>query len=313
EREIKIERPIPVRRITRNELPPVESFEWTENKQKSTIKSKTKYKVLIVDDEEEIRQYLRAELSATYRIFETTNGKEALDFILKEKPNLVISDVMMPEMDGITLAKKLKANININHIPIILLTAKSSEEDKAEGFDIGADAYIAKPFNVELLKKLMANVLKNRERLEHRAIDSETNKALIKPVVLRPSDQVLYEKIIKIVNENISNPQLNSEFLAKEIGMSRVHIHRKLKELTKQSPRDFIKAIRLKQSADLLSSQKFGVSEIAYAVGFTNLSHFSNTFHEFYGVSPTLLLRCGQKKALRKYIKNLHTRIIETE
>lgn len=261
-------------------------YDEKTNEDSNKIKSKTKYRILVVDDEDEIRQYIRAELADTYRIIEATNGKEALDIILKEKPHLVISDVMMPEMDGITLCKKLKSNININHIPIILLTAKSTDEDKAEGFEIGADAYVVKPFNIELLKKRIANLIENRERLEIKPSDTEENKSLIKQVVLRSSDQVLLEKILKLINENIADSDLNVEFLANGVGMSRVHMHRKLKELTNQSARDFIKSIRLKQAAELLSTQKIGISELAYALGFSNLSHFSNSFHEFYGMSP---------------------------
>ena len=252
----------------------------------TNVKSKTKYRILVVDDEDEIRQYIRTELSDMYKISECRNGKEALDFILREKPNLVISDVMMPEMDGITLCKKMKSNINVNHIPIILLTAKSGDEDKAEGFDIGADAYVIKPFNVELLKKRIANLLGNRERLEMKPSDTDENKLLIRPVVMRSSDQVLLEKVMKLINDNIADSDLNVEFLASGVGMSRVHMHRKLKELTNQSARDFIKTIRLKQAAELLSTQKTGISELAYALGFSNLSHFSNSFREFYGMSP---------------------------
>jgi len=250
------------------------------------IKSKTKYRILVVDDEDEIRQYIRTELSSSYKISECKNGKEALDFILKEKPNLVISDVMMPEMDGVTLCKKIKSNINVKHIPIILLTAKSGDEDKAEGFDIGADAYIVKPFNVAMLKKQIANLIENRERLEVKPSDSEENKSLIKPLIMRSSDQALLEKVLKIINENIADSDLNVEFLANRVGISRVHMHRKLKELTNQSARDFIKSIRMKQAAELLSTQKTGISELAYALGFSNLSHFSSSFHEFYGMSP---------------------------
>ncbi|MDR3652524.1 MAG: two-component regulator propeller domain-containing protein [Paludibacter sp.] len=250
------------------------------------IKSKTKYRILVVDDEDEIRQYIRTELSDMYMISECRNGKEALDFILKEKPHLVISDVMMPEMDGITLCKRIKSNINVNHIPIILLTAKSADEDKAEGFDIGADAYVVKPFNIALLKKRIAGLLGNRKRLEMKLSDADENKLHIKTVVMRSSDQVLLEKILKIINDNIADPDLNVEFLASGVGMSRVHMHRKLKELTNQSARDFIKSIRLKQAAELLSTQKTGISELAYALGFSNLSHFSNSFREFYGMSP---------------------------
>jgi len=258
---------------------------YSETDEKN-IKPKTKYRILIVDDEDEIRQYLYNELCDTYKISEAINGKKALEIILKEKPDLVVSDVMMPEIDGITLCKKLKSNVNINHIPIILLTAKVTDEDKSEGFDIGADAYVSKPFNVDLLKKIIAGIIENRERLKQKASDSEENKSLIQPIVLRSSDQILYEKIIKIINENISNPDLNVEMLASKVGMSRVHMHRKLKELTGQSARDFIKSIRLKQAADLLSGKKLSVSEVMYALGFSNLSHFSNSFHEFYGMSP---------------------------
>ncbi|KAA6317385.1 hypothetical protein EZS27_032448 [termite gut metagenome] len=239
EKEIKNKALIQLQQQIRNESISIDTFTPFLKEQKPKTQSKTKYRVLIVDDEKEIRKYLLTELSDTYRVFESANGKEALNFILKEKPNLVVSDVMMPEMDGITLTKKLKANININFIPIILLTAKSSEEDKAEGIDIGADAYIEKPFNMELLKKLIANILENRERLEHQTIQSETNTTLIKTLILRPFDQKLYENIINIINENISDPNLNVEFLAERVGMSRVHIHRKLKELTNQSARDF--------------------------------------------------------------------------
>ena len=271
-------------------LPISNNTVWEENIEEDDgskkIKPKTKYRILVVDDEEDIRHYIRKELSPIYRISECSNGKEALDYILKEKPDLVISDVMMPEMDGFTLCKKLKSNININHIPIILLTAKSTDEEKAEGFDIGADAYIVKPFNVELLRKRIANIIDNRERLEMKPSDSEENQLLIKPVVLRSFDQILLEKIMKIINENIADSDLNVEMLASGVGMSRVHMHRKLKELTNQSARDLIKSIRLKQAADLLQGQKLTISEVGYALGFSNLSHFSNTFKEFYGVSP---------------------------
>lgn len=253
---------------------------------KRAVKTKTNYRVLIVDDEDEIRQYLKQELSPIYRITECRNGKEALELILKEKPNLVISDVMMPEMDGITLCKKLKSNININHIPIVLLTAKSDDEHKSTGFEIGADAYIVKPFNMELLKKRISNLIENRERLEPKPIDEEQNQNLIRQVVIKPNDQKLLEKVIKIINDNLSNSELNVETLADGVGMSRVHMHRKLKELTNQSARDLIRSIRLKQAAELLKNNKLSVSEVAYALGFSNLSHFSNSFREFHGMSP---------------------------
>ncbi len=249
-------------------------------------KSKSKHHVLIVEDEDEIRSFLRNELSAEFHVHESKNGKEALDFILKEKPDLIISDVMMPEMDGITLSKKIKQNININHIPIILLTARSSTEDKIEGLGIGADAYLVKPFNIDILKETAINLISNRERLKNTFSGSQEQKERVKKIELKSSDEVLLEKIMKTINENIANPDLNVDMLAQNVGFSRVHMHRKLKELTNQSARDFIRGIRLKQAAELLVGKELSISEVAYATGFVNLSHFSNSFKEFYGMSP---------------------------
>lgn len=273
--------------IHHKEAKMVEEFELEEGTEKKKTKSRTRFKVLIVEDEYEIRKYIKEELSSEYRISESQNGKEALETALKDMPDLIISDVMMPEMDGITLCKKIKQNINISHIPVILLTAKSKTEDKIEGLEIGADAYIVKPFNTELLKTTVANLIENRERLKTKFNGNEQLQIKIQDIKMKSSDEVLMEKVIKVINENIADPALNVEMLASHVGMSRVHMHRKLKELTNQSARDFIKGIRLKQAASLLSSKKISVSEVAYATGFSNLSHFSNTFREFYGISPT--------------------------
>lgn len=265
---------------------PVEQFDLDDESAKKKVKSRTRFKVLIVEDEYEIRQYIKDELSSEYKISESLNGKEALDIALKDMPDLIISDVMMPEMDGITLCKKIKQNINISHIPVILLTAKSKTEDRIEGLEIGADAYIVKPFNTDLLKTTVQNLIENRERLKNKFNGNEQQQTKIHKIEMKSSDEILIEKVMKVINENLADPNLNVEMLAGHVGMSRVHMHRKLKELTNQSARDFIKGIRLKQAASLLSSKKLSVSEVAYATGFTNLSHFSNTFREFFGISP---------------------------
>lgn len=264
-----------------------EDNDTLDGERRKALKPKTKYQILIVEDEDEIRQYMTEELSSDYKIISASNGKEALDIILKNKPDLVVSDIMMPEMDGISLSRKIKQNININHIPIILLTAKSKTEDKLEGLGIGADAYIVKPFNTEVLKQTINNLISNRERLISKFSGRQQPEDKIAKIEIKSSDEILIGRIMKVINENIANPQLNVEMLADNVGMSRVHMHRKLKELTNQSARDFIRGIRLKQAATLLSEKKLSVSEVAYATGFTNLSHFSNTFKEFYGVSPT--------------------------
>jgi signal transduction histidine kinase/ligand-binding sensor domain-containing protein/DNA-binding response OmpR family regulator len=250
------------------------------------VKPKTKYRVLVVEDEDEIREYIKNELASEYKIMESSNGKKALELALTESPDLIISDVMMPEMDGITLARKVKQNININHIPIILLTAKATPENKIEGLDIGADAYISKPFNTEVLKSTIANLIENRERLKNKFSGQQQQEDKIQKIEMKSADEILMRRVMKIVNENLSNADLSVEMLAANVGMSRVHMHRKLKELTNQSARDFIRGIRLKQAATLLSGKKLTISEVAYATGFSNLSHFSNSFKEFYGMSP---------------------------
>lgn len=248
-------------------------------------KAKSKYTIVIAEDDREINNYLKAELGKTYKIIQTYNGKEALDNVLKLKPDLLISDIMMPEMDGITLCRKIKSNVNVDYIPIILLTAKSKEEDLSEGLETGADAYIVKPFNPSIVEKTIANLLVNRERLKgkfNRQSDGKIDK-----IELKSADEAFMEKVIKFINANMSNPDFSVDVLSKSVGVSRVHLHRKIKELTNYSPRDFIRYIRLKQAAELLNSKKLTVSEVAYAVGFSSLAHFSTSFREFYGLAPT--------------------------
>ena len=193
----------------------------------------------------------------------------------------------MPEMDGNMLCQKIKQNTNINHIPVVLLTARSKPEDRMEGLEIGADAYLVKPFNIDLLRLTISNLINNRERLRGKFNTEKQVEDKMDKIHLKSNDEILMEKIMRTINEHLADPTLNVEVLAANAGMSRVHMHRKLKELTNQSARDFIRGIRLKQAASLLKEKNLTISEVAYATGFSNLSHFSNTFKEFYGVSPT--------------------------
>jgi len=258
-----------------------------EEEPKAAIKAKTRLRVLVVEDEDEIKAYLKAELSDEYKVETCSNGKEAYDLVLRDTPDLVISDVMMPEMDGLTLCRKIKLNTNVNHVPVILLTAKSKPEDTLEGMETGADAYMVKPFNTELLKKTIANLIANRKLLRNKFSGAQQQEDKMEKITMKSSDEILMGKIMKVVNEHLDDPALNVEMLASEVGLSRVHVHRKLKELTNLSTRDFIKNIRLQQAAALLAQdQKLTISEIAYATGYTNLSHFSSSFREKYGMSP---------------------------
>jgi signal transduction histidine kinase/ligand-binding sensor domain-containing protein/DNA-binding response OmpR family regulator len=248
--------------------------------------------LLVVEDEEDIRFYLQQELSDGYRVDTAANGKEAFDFILKEHPDLVISDVMMPVMDGNTLCRKLKKHPQTNHIPIILLTAKAQPGDRMEGLQNGADAYMVKPFNVDVLRSHIANLIGNRRVLLNKFSGAQEQEDKVEPVKVRPADDKFMERVMNVINAHMADTDFNVEALSNELGLSRVHVHRKLKENTNLSTANFIKQVRLQQAARLLKEdEKLNVSEVAYAVGYANLSHFSTAFHDMYGVSPTEYVR----------------------
>lgn len=283
---------IPKGDISTNELYSIQSNNVLKNNTidlsgiEEKIYARTKYRVLIIDDDKDIREYLKRELAPTYHIATCEDGKEGFEHILQNMPDLIISDIKMPKMDGITVCKKVKQNININYIPVILLTAKSGEQDNIEGLYSGADAYLPKPFNLDILKNTIQNILQNRNLLKNTFAGNQLQEERLDILEMTSSDEKLIQRITDYVNENLNNPELNVEMITKEIGISRVHLYRKLKELTNQSARDFIKNIRLKQAGDLLANKKLSVQEVSYAIGYTNVSNFSTNFKEFYGVAP---------------------------
>ena len=249
--------------------------------------SKTKYHVLVVEDDDEIRHYLKNELSADFHVQVCTNGAEALESILKKTPDIVVSDVMMPVMDGVTLCKKIRQNITVNSLPVVLLTSLTSESNIIEGLDVGADAYITKPFSIELLRHTLLNKLQGRIVLKNNFQGSQTQDAMVEKREIVSPDDRLMQRIMKVINANMSNPSLNVDMLAKTVGISRSHLHRKMKELTNQSTHDFIKNVRLQQAAVLLREKRHSVSEVSDAVGFANTTYFSTAFKDMFGVTPT--------------------------
>lgn len=242
--------------------------------------------IVVVEDDDDIRKYLAQELSNDYRVVECVNGMDGLKTILNNPPQLVISDVMMPEMDGNTLVAKIKSNINTNHIPVILLTAKSREEDQLEGLEAGADAYIMKPFNMDILRREIYNLLSVRNMLRNKFNGNESQKDKIDDVAMESPDDKLLERIMAVVNKNIDNEDLNVEMIADAVGLSRVHLYRKMKELTNQSPSDFVRNIRLKQAANLLARGHQSIADVMYACGFSNRTSFSTLFRKMYGMTP---------------------------
>lgn len=249
-------------------------------------KRKTSYKILVIDDEEEIRDYLKLELKEIYKVITAADGVEGYKMAISELPDLIISDVMMPEMDGFKLVNKLKGNTNVGHIPVILLTSKTEHEDKINALEKGADAYLTKPFNTEELLITVSNLIASRKMLKSKFSGAQDQADKVKSIEFKSSDEVLMERVMKHINDNIGNPEFNVEMLTSNVGLSRVQLHRKLKELTGLSSADFIRNIRLKQAGILLKDKKINITQVAYAVGFTNQTHFSTLFKKFYGVSP---------------------------
>lgn len=262
-------------------------YEPEESERKKTGRSKTDYKVLIIDDDEEVREFLHEELESTYRVVVAKNGAEGLQIALAQLPDLIVSDVVMPEMDGFTFLRKLKGNSNINHIPVILLTSKTEHMDRVQGLDKGADAYLTKPFIAEELSTMIASLIANRLLLKGKFSGAQDQEDKVRAVEMKSSDEILMERVMKVVNNHLDNSDLSVEMLAEQVGLSRVQLHRKLKELTGIPASEFIRNIRLKQAALLLKDKKMNISQVAYVVGFTNHTHFSTSFKKFYGVSPT--------------------------
>ncbi|MDT0688767.1 two-component regulator propeller domain-containing protein [Salegentibacter sp. F188] len=251
----------------------------TNNKNKPTI--------MVIDDNQDVRNYICQELQLQYNIISASNGKAALPIALKENPDLIVSDIVMPQMNGIKFCRKVKNNIKLNHIPIILLTGKTDDETKLKGLDIGADAYLAKPFNIEILKKTIKSLVRNRKILKNSFGGHQTHNDKIEKVQMKSADEKLIQRFMDVVSENLNSTDLNVEMIAQELGISRVHLYRKLKQLTNQSARELIRNIRLNQASELLVSKNISVSEVAYATGFSSVSKFSTSFKEFYGVTPT--------------------------
>lgn len=245
------------------------------------------YHIMIVDDDREIGQYINTELGKWYKFEVFPNGREALKALLTKNYDLVISDVMMPEMDGITLLKNIKSNSNISYIPVLLLTSKAEVSDRMEGLKKGADAFLAKPFSMQELHILIDNLIDNVRRLRGKFSGAQDQKDKIVKVEVIGNDDALMNRIMKAINENLSDPEFNVEKLTEDVGISRAQLHRKMKEITGISAGEFIRNLRLEQAGRLIREGKINVTQVAYTVGFNNQSHFSTLFKRHYGMSPT--------------------------
>ena len=248
--------------------------------------------LLLVEDNPELRHLIAEEFEASYRVYEASNGKEGYELASTRIPDVIISDVMMPEMDGIEMLKILKGDLTTSHIPVILLTAKSAIEDQISGLTYGADFYITKPFHFDYVKHLLANLLKGRQQLVAGIVDKPTILKLeASEVVITSKDEIFLREVIEIIEQKMSDTQFHIDVVVQAMGIGRTTFYKKLKSLTNMSPVEFIKDIRLKRAKQLLDCDEFTVSEIAYRVGFNSSGYFSTCFKDRYGLSPTDYLK----------------------
>lgn len=237
---------------------------------------------LVVDDNADVREYVAGLLGSEYDVRQAADGRDGLDAALKTVPDLIVCDVMMPVMDGLEMCRRVKAETATSHVPVILLTSNAQENQRAEGYDCGADAYITKPFSSKVLLSRVRNLLENRKRLKYvyaSGADDEARDAA-------DPDSRFMADFGRVVRERMSDSSLSVETISSALGLSRVQMYRKVKQLTGQSPVEIIRVTRLKKAERLLKTTKMTVSEISYDVGFSSPSYFSKCFKDYFGVQP---------------------------
>lgn len=257
----------------------------TEDEDSVSKNSKSKKTLVFVDDDADMGKYIRLELSDKYKVEVFLDGKEAWKFISTTIPDAVITDLIMPEVDGISLCQKIRQNPETNYLPVIILTSETDEETERQCIESGADSFLTKPIGLELLKITIAQAIQTRDVIRNKYRSNV--KLNFDEIQISSPDNRLVAKVIETIRKNIENPEFSVDDLSREVGLSRVHLNRKLKENINISPSNLIKSIRLKQAAYLLIKNKVNVSDVAYKVGFSSHSYFSNNFREYFGMAPT--------------------------
>lgn len=253
----------------------------------ATVKvDKTRQTIMIVDDDAPMLWFVSQIFIEKYNVIPINNPNEVLPFLKKELPDLIISDIMMPDIDGVSLLKMIKEDKLLKHIPFILLSAKNNPEEKVRGIDSGAEAYITKPFNVEYIEKVVARLLKRKEELKEYYTSSLSAFEMIEGKLTHLEDKEFFDKILKIIEENLANPDLSAEILSSSLGVSTRQLYRKTKEITSRTPNDIIKEQRLLMVERLLITTNLSVDEIMYKTGFNNRGHFFKVFAQRFGTTP---------------------------
>ncbi len=261
----------------------------TEIEELETDKAALSYTMLIVEDNNELRNYLKGELKTQYKILTAKNGIEALKLAKESLPDIILTDVIMPEMDGFVFCEKIKKDIRTSHIPLLMLTAKATVENRLQGIGTGADAYMVKPFDMRLLKLRLSQLITSRQLIFNKyfSVISDVSSD-IKTTSL---DKQFIEKVLNYINENIDNPELNVEILASQLNLSRSQFYRKIKALTNQTATEFLRNVRLQKAKQIIEMGNTNVTEVCYKVGFASPSYFSKSFKKYFGVSPTEIIK----------------------
>lgn len=244
-------------------------------------------KILLIEDNSDMRQFIKGQLIGTYKVIEAVNGEAGLQYALKDPPDLIVTDLMMPRMDGIELCRKLKTDLHTSHIPVIMLTEKAGRENKIEGLETGADDYLTKPFDGKELLVRVKNLIEQRKYLRELFSNKDTGIDP-KKVTVTSVDQKFLEEVLVLLENKFSEPDFGVPEMQVALAMSKTQLHRKIKALTNESPGELLRNFRLKRAAQLLRQKVDSVSQIAYMVGFNNLSYFAKCFKGLYGVPPSV-------------------------
>ncbi|MGA7305885.1 MAG: response regulator [Rhodothermales bacterium] len=241
--------------------------------------------ILVVEDNPDVREYLRSHLANRYRLLEAEDGQAGLELANLQKPDLILSDVMMPVMDGLEMCRLIKSNDELRHIPVIMLTAKVSEKDAVEGLESAAEDYISKPFSINELEAKILNFVAVRRDLREKF----SREVIVKPgdIVITPEEEIFLDGVLEVVNEHLGDTNFSVDWLAEEVGMSRRNLERKVEGTTGQTPADLVRSLRLQRASQLLRAHAGSVAEIAYSVGFNSPKHFATVFKQKYGESPS--------------------------
>jgi DNA-binding response OmpR family regulator len=242
--------------------------------------------IVIVEDNLDLRTFLKNTLSRNYSCFEAGDGKEGLELVSKIIPDIVISDVIMPKMDGYELCKNIKENTKTCHIPVILLTANSAAEQIVSGYEIGADAYVTKPFDMSIIKAQISRMIRNRELIREKYMTQNFMVEVSTSNISRDDEFII--KLRQLLENNLSETDFNVTKLSNNLNISTTHLYRKLKALTGLSPVEFIRFFKLQKACEMLSNSNLSIKEIGYGLGFNNLSYFVKCFREQFNVTPSV-------------------------